>query len=334
MALSYVIERGLVGRLDFSPIRELVHQGGYAPFRRYELMRLQSPDDLVHYVDVVASSRRPQRHAWWPGAHRLSRTGRHGVRFRLTNNTHFPQAPQAIVDAARKQAASWWGLVEVGKLFATTDPNELPQHEMALIERREHPNDLLLAAHPGSNPVRRHFRRLPNRPLPPEAARLVWNVLAMPTVKGYAQRGLGDFGFLHAACTERYRRSDRSERYWERSRYPISVLGRRGGPSTNPDTGEVEALDRYPEWMRGVRWQFEGLFAVGLFYDEGGFGGVPHYQFLQPPIDAVLSTYRGPPGDPDRRWFRHVSGLHFGIAPGRLREFAEILARHDLRADD
>jgi len=164
---------------------------------------------------------------------------------------------------------------------------------------------------------------------------LIADLLDHSNVRGFALRGTADPIVLRLACREQFRRCGNDFPETASEVFPIAVLGLDGGPSLDPDSGDLIGLDARPAWTRCVRWQFEGLSTAGLFFDEGGYGAADpaymHSSMTNDGIDAILVTC--PPRDLQSQfaWFSHADGLFLGLKPDSLGQWVSVLSGHDLK---
>lgn len=315
MPLAYPVADQLAARLDFQPIDHLL-AAAREGYRLYELFRLAGPEELIHYVDAVVESDTPERHAWWPPAcHAEADTST--LRASVLEPHWFEPPPELLLHEARALAAGRWPDIEAARRECRGSLDELDQAELSLIDAGQHPNDMLLRTAEEPAQVQRHFRHWPERRFHPELYRLLETMLRHPDCTGYAQRGRGDLYLLKLACREQRRRGGTAS-VLDDNPFPVRILGRAGGPGYDPDDDRLLSLDPYPAWTRNVRWQFEGLEARGLFFDEGGYGGMSYGEMEQcePERDifAIVATYADPLASTARGW----SDCQGGVVVGRL----------------
>lgn len=332
MPIHYPVDEGLNAFLDAEPISDLLHASS-AGFRLYELFRLSGPEELIRYVDAVVQSDGPQRYDWWPRGC-WAETGTSQLRGPALDPVLFPAPSASVLTEARQQVAVHWPEIEAARELCRRSDDPLVQTELALIATSHHPNDLLLeTVEPKARVhVQRHFRLRYRTRFPESTYSLITELLARPEILGYAQRGIGDLALLKLACREQMRRADKTLRSFGDSPFPVRILGRFGGPSYEPDTGELLSLDPYPAWTGNVRWQSEGLGLMGLFFDEGGYGGQTHGEMeafeLNNELAAILATYDDDLASAERAWFKHESGLRLGLAPQHADKLRPLAERH------
>jgi hypothetical protein len=326
---SFAVDNSLRASVDFSPIDDLL-SAGMGGFRTFEAFRVQ---DLVNYVDVAVESDRPELYAWWPeGCHAAVGVSR--LSAPVLDAWFLPGVPGEAIAAASREAAARWSQLEALRAHLRQAPDEMIRYEVGLLEAGEHPNDLLLAASDPSVRVQRHFRgRFPQRYTQAEYD-LLADVLAHPGVRGFALRGVADAFVLRLACREQFRRCGNELPHSAAQIFPVAVLGLRGGPTYDPDDGCLIALDPMPAWSRRVRWQFEGLRPHGLFFDQGGYGGVELAAMegsgLDPMIDAVVALRPLVSSMPNRAWFAHAGGMALGLSHASVGHWKALLERHKL----
>lgn len=327
MGIHCVVNESLTAALTLQPIDNLI-VAARDGFRLYELFRLNGPADLIHYVDIEVVADAPEALSWWPqGMYDEERPQRWRTDLESPPWTLFGGDSSEIQSAwarsgadavAPGMAAARWPEIEAARAAARSSSEPFIVFELALIDACEHPNDLLLREAETSNQVCRHFRQQPERRFSADLYRLVEDLLGQPEITAYTQRGRGDLHLLKLACREQFRRGGTLSMF-DDNPFPIRILGRTGGPSYHPDDDYLVALDPYPAWTRQVRWQFEGLEAQGLFFDEGGYGGMTYGEMEQfeprRGIGAIIATYPDPLASSERDWTHREDGVIVGLSP-------------------
>lgn len=317
MPLTYPVAPDLHARLDFAPIDHLL-AAAREGYRLYELYRLCGPEELMHYVDALIESPSAERYLWWPRACQAE-TGASTLRSPALAPIWFEAPPEALLQQARHQADARWPEIEQARRHCRDSLDELLLWELGLVDANEHPNDVLLRKAGSADGIQRHFRLQVERRFSDDVYRLVEGLLGQPSITGYTQRGHGDLHLLKLACREQRRRGGTLSMF-DDNPFPVRILGRRGGPSYDPDDDRLVALDPYPAWTGNVRWQYEGLKAQGLFFDEGGYGGMTHGEMEQfeprNDIGGIIATYPDPRASTERDWIRRPDGVEVGLLQG------------------